>query len=279
VRRFGLLAALAAARASRGRAAEDPPGIDVERDVAYGSDPRQRLDVYRRAGGVAGAPVLLMVHGGGWRRGDKSMATFVGHKVHHWAGQGWVVAAADYRLVPDADPLQQADDVGRALAFVQRNAARWGGDGGRVALLGHSAGAHLVALVNADAAIAGAHGAQPWRAVVAIDSAAFDVVSIMEREHHALYDVAFGADPARWRDASPLHRLQAAPAAPTLLVCSAWRADAGAAARAFADRIVGLGGRAEVLPVPLNHLRLNDELGLPGEYTETVDRFLREAGP
>ena len=98
LRRFGLLAALAMARPASGGPLMDrllgrnserrggledgtegtsaaghdpialPPGVIVERDAAYGSDPAQRLDVYRPSG-AQGAPVILFVHGGGWRRG------------------------------------------------------------------------------------------------------------------------------------------------------------------------------------------------------------------
>ena len=118
LRRFGLLAALAAARPAQagpildwlrerraersdldddgtsdgpilGRQYAPPPDIDVQRDVAYGNDPAQRLDVYRRPGAKDG-PVMVMVHGGGCRRGDKAGRSMVKNKVQHWVGKGWV---------------------------------------------------------------------------------------------------------------------------------------------------------------------------------------------
>lgn len=255
-----------------------PPGVTAVRDLAYGDDPLQRLDVYRPPEAQA-APVILYVHGGGWRRGDKAMPRMVRNKLAHWSAKGYVFVSTNHRLVPQACVLEQARDVARALAFVQAKAGAWGGDARRVVLMGHSAGAHLAALVTADSALAAEEGLRPWLATIALDSAALDMVAIMERPHYRFYDPVFGTDPALWRAASPLHRLQGPPAAPMLLVCSSLRDDSEPAARAFAAKAAGFGfGGASILPVALDHGELNDRLGLPGDYTEAVDDFLRSLG-
>jgi arylformamidase len=254
-----------------------PPGARVERDVAYGGHPAQRVDVYLPAGAAASA-LVLMVHGGGWARGGKDLHRVVRHKVARWVGQGWAVVSADYRLLPETGPLAQADDVARALAFVQRSAVAWGADPAQVVLVGHSSGAHLVSLLSADGAIAAAHGVTPWRASVLLDSAAFDVVRLMQGAHLPLHAGAFGADPACWPQASPWHRLAGPPAVPMLAVCSARRGLSCAQATAFAGRAASLGGRVEVLPVDLSHGEINDHLGLPGTYTDQVEDFLRRCG-
>ena len=252
---------------------ELPPGIAVERDLPYGDHPAQRLDVYRPGVAPAGG-VIVLVHGGGWRRGDKGGRQLVRHKVAHWVGRGWILASINYRLLPEAGPLLQADDVARALAFVQSRGPAWGADPARCVLMGHSAGAHLVALLAADGDIAARQGAGPWRATVAVDTAAYDLVALMRARHFGLYDEAFGADPRHWQDASPLHRLRTAPAAPVLLVCSSRRAGACGPAQAFADRILAAGGRARVLPLDLGHFEINRQLGLDPDYTAAVDAFL-----
>lgn len=231
------------------------------------------MDVYRPASPGHGG-VIVLVHGGGWRRGDKADARLVANKVTHWVGQGWVLVSVNYRLLPGAGPLAQADDVARALAQVQMLAPRWGADPNRCVLMGHSAGAHLVALLTADPALSRARSAAPWCATVTIDTAAYDLVSLMEAPHLALYDTAFGADPRAWQTASPWHRLQCAPTMPVLLVCSARRRTACAPAQAFASRIESLGGRAHVLPVELGHFEINRQLGLDADYTQAVDDFL-----
>ena len=250
-----------------------PDGARKLRDLAYGDDPAQRLDVYLPPN-AQGAPVILMVHGGGWSRGDKALGSVVTNKATRWVSQGYLFISVNNRLTPEADPLQQAGDVARALAFAQTNAASWGGDPARFVLMGHSAGAHLVALLAADPALARQQGAGPWLGTIPLDSAAFDVVAIMEDRHFGLYDRAFGDDPAFWRSASPLHRLAGAPA-PMLLVCSSRREIACAQARTFAAKATSLGGSVSVLPVDLSHRQINTDLGLPGLYTDSVEAFLR----
>ncbi len=257
-----------------------PPGARVEHDLAYGPDPAQRMDVYRPAGAPAAgtqAAVILFVHGGGWRIGDKRHGNVVAHKMAHWLPRGTLFVSVNYRMLPQADPLEQARDVARALALAQGQAAGWGADPARFVLMGHSAGAHLVALLAADRGLAAQLGARPWLGTVALDSAAFDVVDIMQRRHLGLYDRAFGNRPEFWREASPLHRLDGAQA-PLLLVCSSQRRTACPQARQFAERATTLGGRAQVLPVDLSHAEINKTLGQPGRYTEAVDGFLQSLG-
>lgn len=250
-----------------------PAGSRLLRDVAYGADPAQRMDIYLPAQPRA-APILLMVHGGGWAIGDKASAGVVANKIARWLPEGFIFVSINYRLLPGTGPLGQADDVARALAAAQSRAPSWGGDPARLVLMGHSAGAHLVALLAADPAIAARQGATLWRGTVALDSAALDVVEIMNARHFPLYDRAFGSDPAVWRKASPIHRLTSAPS-PMLLVCSSKRANACPQARAFAAKANGMGGRVMVLPVALSHGEINRTLGLPGSYTTDVDAFLR----
>lgn len=254
-----------------------PAGVRVLRDVAYGSDPRQRFDVYAPPH-AQHAPVLLLVHGGGWRRGDKAMRNVVQNKVARWVPRGFVVISTNYRMLPDAAPLQQAQDVAQALALAQRRAAEWGGDHGGFILIGHSAGAHLVALLAAAPSIARDRGAEPWLGTVALGSAALDVVQIMQSRHLRLYDRAFGDDRAGWLAASPLQQLQA-PAAPFLAVCSSHRADSCPQAQAFVDKAVALGTHAQVLPEDLSHEQINEQLGTAGDYTTQVEAFLRRLGP
>jgi len=130
--------------------AQTSPSADgpVARDVAYASSsPQQVLDVYGGASpDGATAPVVILVHGGGWTTGDKSrlagVATVLG-------SQGFVVFNINYRLGKQAVPAyrQQVDDVRRALEWVRTHAARYGGDANRIGLLGGSAGGYLAAMV------------------------------------------------------------------------------------------------------------------------------------
>lgn len=252
-----------------------PEGVKRLADVPYGPKAARRYDVYLPQGPAASRPmpVVFMVHGGGWAHGDKAHSAVVENKVRHWVPQGVVLVSVNYPMRPDTAPDQQAREVARALSAVQGRVASWGADPARVVLMGHSAGAHLVSLLSARPEIALAEGARPWLGTVSLDSAAFDVVSIMEGRHLGLYDRAFGPDRVDWVAASPSHQLSR-PLAPLLAVCSERRAESCAQARDFATLIPAGGPQVQVLPVDLSHGDINATLGQPGAYTASVDRFL-----
>ncbi len=254
-----------------------PPGITVVRDVAYGSDPRQHFDVYAPAH-AAHAPVILMVHGGGWRRGDKAMRGVIGNKIARWLPRGFIVISTNYRMRPDTAPLQQAQDVARALALAQGRAAEWGGDAGRFILIGHSAGAHLVALLSAEPALATAQGARPWLGTISLDSGSLNVVQTMQARHFPLFDEAFGADPAVWQASSPYQQMKAR-IVPFLAVCSSRRLESCPQAHAFVRKAESFGSRASVLEEDLSHGEINQQLGLPADYTLAVEQFMRTLDP
>jgi acetyl esterase/lipase len=250
-----------------------PEGARVLRDVAYGADPAQRFDVYLPAN-ARNAPLIVMVHGGGWANGDKDNPGVAANKVAHWLPQGYALVSVNYRLLPQATPLQQAGDVALAVAKVQALAAGWGADGARMVLMGHSAGAHLVALLDLSPTLLAQAGAHAPLATVALDSAAMDVEQVMQARHLPLYDRAFGSQRSDWIAASPYHQMGTA-APPLLTVCSSRRADACAQARHLADKAAARRIRVEVLPQDRSHAEINHDLGLPSAYTDAVDAFLR----
>ncbi|MBC7160589.1 MAG: alpha/beta hydrolase [Immundisolibacter sp.] len=257
----------------RREAAALPEGARIERDIAYGPHAKQRFDVYLPAAAHE-APILLMVHGGAWRIGDKDNPGLAGAKAAYWLSRGWVFVATNYRLLPDADPLEQARDVAAALAAVQRRAPRWGADPARVVLMGHSAGAHLVALVGASPALWTQAGALRPRGAVSLDSAAMNVPEMMEKPRlPKLYRDAFGNDRAFWTAASPYHRLTGE-ALPMLIVCSMRRPDSCPQASALQDRAAALGVPMQVLPENLSHAEVNRDLGKPSPYTAQVAAYI-----
>lgn len=256
-------------------AADLPAGVTLKKDVAYGSAPDQKMDIYLPAN-AKDAPILVMAHGGGWKRGDKAMGRVVTNKVARWAPQGIIVVSVNYRMQPDAPPLVQAEDVARAIAKVQQMAPDLGGDAANVVLMGHSAGGHLVSLLNADPALATAQGAKAWKGVVSLDAGALNVPAIMEKRHFKLYDEAFGADPAAWEAASPYHRLKGA-TPPILFVCREGKYPCREAG-AYSAKAKGFGNKVEILPQAKSHGEINAELGEPGAYTEAVENFLRQLG-
>jgi len=263
-----------ASRQPAARAPTLPAGASALRDVAYGDDPRQRFDVYLPAQ-PRNAPILLFVHGGGWANGNKDNPGVVENKAAYWLPKGYILVSTNYRMRPDTAPLDQARDVARALADVQRRAPEWNGDASRVLLMGHSAGAHLAALVGASPTLWREAGAKEPRGVVSLDSGALDVPLTMENPPlRRIYDTAFGRNATDWVAASPYHQLTR-DAVPMLFVCSSRRRDACPQGRAMVEKARTLGVAMEVLPQDLSHAEVNRELGLPSDYTKAVDAFVR----
>lgn len=260
--------------------AELPAGTRILKNLAYGPDKAQQLDVYIPPG-ARQAPVILMVHGGAWRLGDKAMSSVIDNKLKHWLPRGVVFVSINYRLLPKAGPLEQERDVLRALAYVQTHSADWGANAREVVLMGHSSGAHLVDLISSDAgkAMAQIQDVSPWLGTVSLDTAAMDLRQIMEKRHLPFYDRVFGKDPGYWREASPMFRLKSS-ARPLLAVCSSVRADHPCAqAHAYADKARRLGVRVQVLEEPRGHAAINADLGLRGEFTNVADGFLVSLSP
>jgi arylformamidase len=249
----------------------------VLRDVHYGPAPLQTMDVYLPPK-VKHAPIILMVHGGAWVAGDKSNPQVVDNKVGRWVKRGFIFISVNYPMVPDSDPVRQADNIARALAAAQDAAPGWGGDPARFILMGHSSGAHLVSLLNADPQRAFALGAHPWLGTVSLDSGALDVPDVMQHAHMALFDRAFGDDPAFWHAASPIHHLSKA-SPPWLGVCNSNRALSCDPNKDYAAKAKAIGLSAEVYGVPLRHGEINRELGLDSDYTRAVEAFMAKLDP
>ena len=255
-----------------------PAGTEVLRDLAYGSAPKQTLDVYLPAKQSKNAPVIFIIHGGAWRFGDKAHKGTVQNKVTRWVPKGFIVVSINYPLVPEAGPLDQAKSVAKALAYTQSAAAQWGGDSNKFVLIGHASGAHIATLLNADPQLATAQGAKPWLGTVAIDDFVMDVVELMSRRHLRSFDRIFGEDPEYWLRVSPA-RVLAGPSAPILLPCSLAREPHCKQANLFADAAKRYGSQASVLPVDLSLSDTDRELGVPGPYTEQVESFLAMLDP
>jgi acetyl esterase/lipase len=193
---------------------ELPPPLSaaVLTDVAYGQDPAHRLDVFIPEG-AQDEPVVIYVHGGGWANGQKEN---VGDKADFFVGRGQVFVSVEYRLSPEtpsSDPNRvrhpdHVTDVGAAIAFVHAHAREWGGDPARLGLIGHSAGAHLVALAATDGRFIGDDDARAAvRCVFANDTEAFDIPTALDGEasrQRDIYTNAFGDDPLVQADASPI---------------------------------------------------------------------------
>ena len=120
-------------------------GVTVQRDLAYGPDPRHRADIFR-ADGLKNAPVVVFLHGGAYVAGNRDVNPEVyGNVAMYFARQGMLGVNATYRLAPAAVWPAAAQDVRSLVAWLKENVAKYGGDPNRIYLIGHSAGATHVA--------------------------------------------------------------------------------------------------------------------------------------
>ena len=247
-------------------------------EQAFGPDPKQRLDLVK-PDHLAKAPVLMFVHGGGWSIGDKRHAAT---DKARWANdEGWAFVTANYRLVPQATVEQQASDVASAIAWIRANAAKEGLDADRIVLMGHSAGAHLVALVGTDPQYLRRAGVPigSVKGVVLLDGAGYDVAPQANSPLNPvkpMYDAAFGKDPERQAALSPTHHAAAPNVASWLILPVASRTDALKQSNELAAGLKAAGASASVVPVPnATHMTLNRELGSDGNFaTGQIERFL-----
>jgi arylformamidase len=265
----------------QGRAQVAPaPG---KQTLAYGPDALQQLDYWPAQSGNKRAPLVLFVHGGGWKRGSKDNASGP-WKAPHYTQAGYAYASINCRLVPAATVEQQAADVAASLRYLIDNAAKLGFDPSRIVIMGHSAGAHLVALVGTDERYLKGVGLSfaDLDGVIPVDGAAFDVAAQLDQAGPQMkdtYAAAFGTDPARQRSLSPtLHA--AAPNAAAFYIPHVGRADAVQQSNALAAALRTGGTRAEVQQFEgrglMGHMEINRRLGDP-DYPATgaVDAWLR----
>ena len=259
--------------------AREPAAGGIE--LAYGGHDRQRLDYWRPR--EAGAPLVVFVHGGGWKHGDKRHTAET--KAAHFLGQGYAFASVNYRLVPKVTVEEQAQDVASALAHLVKRAKRLGLDPQNVVLMGHSAGAHLAALVGTDPQyLRGAGlGMEVLKGVIPLDGACYDVprqISDGGPLMRGTYVEAFGEDPARQLALSPAHHAKA-PNAAAFLILHVRRQDGAAQSKALAKALQQAGTPAEVREFPgrglRGHAEINRRLGEPAyPPTAVVDEWLKQ---
>ncbi len=126
----------------------------IQPDIAYGDDPRQKLDVLmpsslgpRPSESGAKLPVVVFIYGGSWRTGSRGDYRFAGEAL---ASQGFVTAVIDYRLFPKVKFPAFQTDAALALRWVHDHIAEYAGDPDAIFVMGHSAGAHMAALLAVD---------------------------------------------------------------------------------------------------------------------------------
>lgn len=262
------------------------PDVDYRQiaDIPYASfddvDPSlTSLDIYVPVFGQD-HPVVVWVHGGGWRGGDKGQVDI---KSEAFVAEGYLFASINYRLSPEVIHPTHVQDVASAIAWLYRNIADYGGNPDALFLIGHSAGAHLVALVSTDERYLNAEGLSlgSLKGIVCLDGAGYDISASMDDGPllAMLCRQAFGDDPVVWEDASPITHVEAGKDIPPFLLIHAGDRQASReAASAFGGRLEEAGVEVSFFHASnKTHSSLNKDLGKPGDKpTASVFGFLSE---
>ena len=256
------------------------PGADytLHRDIVYGGcdgcdETLVSLDVYEPEGGEP-HPVVVFIHGGAWRIGDKK---YDGKKGAYFAEHGFVYVTINYRLSPDVIHPTHIRDVARAVAWVYRHIGEYGGDPDHIFVMGHSAGAHLSALATLDQRRLEAEGLGPdiISGVILLDGAGYDIPLLLSDAgwlYQKLYTPAFTEDPEVRRDASPaLHVEDDESPPPFLIIYAGDREEAMIQAKLLAERLRAVGTDVTLHHAPeKSHGTVNRELGNEGDGVTAV---------
>lgn len=247
-------------------------------DSAEYPDKKDRLDIYVPPGATR-APVIVSIHGGLLRQGDKSEEVHVGQRL---ASAGYVTVVPSYRLSPGVSHPAHVEDVAAAVAWVKQHIASYGGDPDRIVLTGHSAGAYLVTLLALDPRYLAAHEltSRDIRGVIPVSAFLY-----VDREGVAPdrpKDV-WGTDPAAWKAASIEPYLRAD--APPMLLLYAdgdepWRRQQQQDLAADLRRAGHPGVEMQMIP-GRSHMSIWLKLGEEGDPTATAivafaDRLVKE---
>ena len=244
--------------------------MTVLRNIAYVENGHQRhkLDVYAPAEGE-GHPIVFWIHGGGWRKGDKAG---VQGKPAAFVEKGFVFISVNYRFVPEVTVKQMTSDIAKAIKWGYEHAEDYGGDRKSLFVAGHSAGAHLAALVCTDDRYLKAEGLSlgDITGCIPVDTAAYDVASQVKSagpQRGTLHTAVFGASETSQNELSPITYVAEGKDIPAFLILHvASRADSTARSQAFADALMKAGVDAKCFAAQgKNHGTINRELGLPGD--------------
>ncbi|MEM7699973.1 MAG: serine hydrolase, partial [Verrucomicrobiota bacterium] len=230
-------------------------------------------------------PVMIMIHGGGWRGGDKASPGIVGAKRDHFVGAGYIYVSINYRLSPHEpgeDGVSHPDhveDCAKAIAWIHDHVAEHGGDPDNMHLMGHSAGGHLAGLVVTNERFLQAEGKDLSiiKTNAMLDPAAVDVPGYIEhnngRAMSLSYFHVFGEDESTLTDVSPFDHVgpdKAIP--PTILFYAGERMNLDLFGPKFTEALSEAGVPSKSVDmVSLDHGQMNSHIGMVGDpMTELI---------
>jgi arylformamidase len=251
----------------------------VQRGIPYAEpkNERQLLDVYAPTKGK-NLPVVVWIHGGGWKRGDKAD---VHNKPQAFVDKAFVLVSISYRFVPNVTVKQIAEDVAKAIRWTHDHAKDYGGDPNTIIVAGHSAGAQLAALVCTDERYLKAEGLplSIIKACVPVDGDTYDVpmqIKTVEEKRAKSYRMTFGDEESQKNLSSVTHVAKGKNIPPFLILHVADHPETKAQSERLVKVLQEAGISAKAYPAEgKNHTTINNDLGLSGDRpTQEMFEFL-----
>ena len=178
------------------------------RNIVYSQEHKLKLDVYSPRKTDKPKPVLVFIHGGNWIHGKKSTYKFFGKG---FAKKGIVTVIINYRLSPNATYVSLTTNSAKAVKWVKQNIKQYKGDTNNIFVSGHSAGAHLAALIATDNCYFNELKIKnPIRGTILIDAFGLDMYSYLtnaKTDYSTRYYPLFSKDPETWKKGSPIFHL------------------------------------------------------------------------
>jgi len=233
------------------------------KNISYGPN---RLDISTPAN-PSNAPVVAFVHGGAWKAGNKGR---VGSKAKYYTGKGYIFVSIGYTLYPRANAESQAMQIATAVNWVRKNIGKYGGDGSRVALMGHSAGCHLASMATLS-------GACTPKLLICNDTGAYDITYLAQLNDGRVPSLYSALDTkAKWVRWSPISYVNNRQQPPALVMWSGGR-NRDKISKRFANAMSAAGNSVTRFDGRrYNHLSINSAIGRSSgnSVTNAVDRFL-----
>jgi len=251
---------------------------DIVYDDTSADNQYTSLDVYTADPVEPGSPVLVFVHGGGFRVGDKASSKDLDPKPEFFVSKlGYIFVSVNYRLLPEGQYPRNVQDVANALAWVSNNVAEFGGDPDKIFLMGHSAGAVLVAQVAIDETFLKNAGKDLGMLKGVIANEGNYGVETSDETVQRMVSL-FGDN---WRDAVAVAHVASGKDIPPFMLFHVTGGETAVAdtepqAVGLAEALRGAGVRAEVVALDhVEHFGANERIGESGDITTvSVERFL-----
>lgn len=230
------------------------------------------LDIYTKKSEEL-KPIMIYVHGGSWRLGDKSS---VGLKPNIFIENDYLFISINYRLSPNVKFPAHAQDVAKAISWVYFNSEEYGGDKNQIYLMGHSAGAHLVSLVSTDERYLQENNLDLniIKGVISLDTV-YDFNLLYESYSNVpdAYILTFGKDPEFLKFSSPITYVKIDKEIPPMFIAYSGGGIVGSLrerdiqSENFVNKLREENIYSELLPaLDKSHMDINIDFGSPNDY-------------